>query len=261
MVAAFPFVFGLTRVGAETIDSWNPDNVVADLPDFPLVDPSHTPGVTYDSTLFTNTDRVGTSGAVIWKEGPVVAPGPQLLTDSPNPGNNCIIARGTNRAVPGAIPKARTDELQSAKRVNLDARAAGTGIITPDAITLSDGKPLDMVFNISAADATDRAYRVFKKFINNTIERTDGFVVALGFGAGGALQPSITGDGLRFSPRQQGQTPKIPVFDPLPSFSAPLERVYGDQAARSEVGCGGRCGRGWLSGQRPSVPDDQGDAG
>ena len=221
LIAASPLVFGTGPLDAETIDTWNRDNVVTDLPNWPPGVPSHTPGVTYDSTLFTGTDRLTTYGAVIWKEGAVVSPGAQVLTESPGPGDNCIITSGTNRALPGQIPKTCTDEFQSAKRVKLEAREAGTGTVAPEGITLDDGKPLDMVFDVSATDATDRAYRVFKKYINGTSQRTDGFVVELGFGTGAGFQPSTTGDGLRFSPRQKGQNPNIPDFDPLPFPSTP----------------------------------------
>jgi len=213
---------GATVAQATTIESWNRDNVVTDLPNWPPgVEPTHTPGVTYDSTLFTGTDRVASDGAVIWKEGAVIAPGAQVLTESPGVGDNCIITSGTNRAVPGQIPKTCTDQFQSAKRVKLEARAAGTGTVATDGIELTDGKPLDMVFTVNDADTTERAYRVFKKYINATGERTAGFVVELGFGTGDDFVASQTGDGLRFSPRQQGQNPNIPAFEPLPFFSMP----------------------------------------
>jgi hypothetical protein len=224
LIAASPLVFGTGPLVAETIDTWNRDNAVTDLPNWPAdVEPLHTPGVTYDSTLFTDTTRLETNGAVIWKEGAVVAPGAQVLTDSPNPGDNCIITSGTNRAIPGAIPKTCTDAFQSAKRVKLEARLAGDGDIVPDpdgSIDLIDGKPLDMVFNVSAPDDVARTYRVFKKYINATSERVDGFVVELGFGTGDGFVASTPGDGLRFTKRQQGQNPNPNDFA-LPFYSTP----------------------------------------
>jgi hypothetical protein len=200
-----------------TIDSWNRDNVVTDLP-------PHVPGVTYDSKLFTNTTRAETDGAVIWKEGSVVSPGAQVLTDSPPGSNaNCIITTGTNRADPNGALKTCQDPFQSAKRVKLEAREPGTGVIVPDpqgAILLQDGQPLDMVFSVNAADDLARTYRVFKKYINATGQRMDGFVVELGFGTGDDFAPSSDGDGLKFTPRQQGQNPN-PIDFPIPTFSTP----------------------------------------
>ena len=100
---------------AATIDSWSRDNVVTDLP-------SHAAGVTYDSKFYTNNERLESNGAVIWKEGSVVTPGAQVLTDNPSVGKNCIITTGTTRADPTSPPKTCSDEFQSAKRVKLEAR-------------------------------------------------------------------------------------------------------------------------------------------
>jgi hypothetical protein len=217
---AVALIVGSGTAWSTVVDEWNRTNVVTDLPNWPPgVEPSHVPGVYYDSTLYTDTTKLETNGAVIWKEGAVVAPGATVLTESPAPGDNCIITSGTNRAVPGAIPKTCTDEFQSAKRVKLEARKPGSGSIDPAGITLTDGKPLDMVFDVSDPDGVDRAYRVFKKYINRTARKMAGFVVELGFGTGNDFVPSTTGDGLRFSPRQQGQNPNIPAFDPLPFYS------------------------------------------
>jgi hypothetical protein len=192
--------------------------VVSDLP-------PHVPGVTYDSKLFTGSDRTETDGAVIWKEGSVVSPGAQVLTDSPATGDNCIITTGTNRAAPDPKPpKTCKDPFQSAKRVKLEAREAGTGAIVPDpqgSVGLLDGQPLDMVFEVSALDDLARTYRVFKKYINTTEKRMDAFVVELGFGTGADFIPSGTGDGLKFTKRKQGGNPNPNDFDPLPFYSSP----------------------------------------
>jgi hypothetical protein len=208
----------LSVAQATTIDRWNPDNVVTDLP-------PHVGGVTYDSKLFTDTTRTETDGAVIWKEGSVVTPGAQVLTDSPEgSGRNCIITTGTNRADPTSPPKTCTDEFQSAKRVKLEAREPGEGAIIPDPegmIQILDGQPLDMVFDVSTADDLARTYRVFKKYINATGQRMDAFVVELGFGTGDAFVPSTDGDGLKFTQRQQGQNPNPNDFDPIPFYSTP----------------------------------------
>ena len=212
----------LSVAQAATIDSWNKNNVVTDLPNWPPgVEPSHVPGVTYDSKLYTDVTKLESNGTVIWKEGAVIAPGATVLTESPGVGDNCIITSGTNRAIPGSIPKTCTDEFQSAKRVKLEARAAGTGSLDPNGIMLTDGKPLDMVFNASNADDVARAYRVFKKYINATGQRMDGFVVELGFGTGSNFTPSADNDGLKFTKRQKGQNPNIQDFDPLPFYSTP----------------------------------------
>jgi hypothetical protein len=208
----------LSVAQATAIDIWQPDNVVTDLP-------PHVAGVTYDSKLFTDTGRTESNGAVIWKEGSVVAPGAQVLTDSPSGSNsNCIITTGTNRADPNNAPKTCTDPFQSAKRVKLEAREPGTGTIVPDpngAILLLDGKPLDMVFEVSDADGLARTYRVFKKYINAIGERMEGFVVELGFGTGDAFVASDDGDGLKFTQRQQGGNPNPNDFDPIPFYSTP----------------------------------------
>ena len=217
---AVALILGSGTAAAATIDGWNRDNVVTDLPNWPAdLEPTHMPGVTYDSTIYTDTNKLTTNGAVIWKEGAVVAPGATVLTESPGPGDNCIITSGTNRAVPGSIPKTCTDEFQSAKRVKLETRSPGSGSLASNGITLVDGKPLDMVFNVSDPDGVARAYRVFKKYINATGQRMAGFVVELGFGIGDSFVPSSTGDGLKFTPRQRGQSPVIPDFSPLPFYS------------------------------------------
>jgi hypothetical protein len=215
---AAALILGPAAASSTGIDSWNRDNAVTDLPHWPPgVEPSHVPGVTYDSILFTDTSKLESNGAVIWKEGAVIAPGADVLTGSPGPGDNCIITSGTNRAVPGSIPKTCTDEFQSAKRVKLEARKPST--IAPDGNL--DGKPLDMVFDVSDADGVARTYRVFKKYINATGQRMDGFIVQLGFGTGDAFIPSTTGDGLKFTPRKRGQSPTIQDFHPLPFYSEP----------------------------------------
>ncbi|MEN8168174.1 MAG: choice-of-anchor F family protein [Pseudomonadota bacterium] len=222
-VSSLVLAIGLAQ--ATSIESWNRDNVVTDLPNWPPgVEPSHVPGVTYDSKLYTGRERLESHGAVIWKEGSVVTPGAQVLTESPDVGRNCIITTGTNRADPNSAPKTCTDEFQSAKRVKLEALVAGAGAIPADpldGIVLTDGKPLDMVFNASDVDDLARAYRVFKKYINATGQRMAGFVVELGFGTGSEFIPSSDGDGLRFSKRQKGQNPKIQDFNPLPFYSTP----------------------------------------
>ncbi len=211
-------ILGSGAASSNMIDSWNLDNVVTDPPPYIV-------GETYDSTLFTDTSLTETNGAVIWKEGSVVAPGAQVLTDSPpGSGQNCIITTGTNRADPDNAPKTCTDPFQSAKRVKLEAREPGTGTIFPDPdgeILLENGKPLDMVFEVSAADDLARTYRVFKKYINATRQRMAGFVVELGFGTGADFTASDTTDGLRFTERKQGQNPNPNDFNPLPFYSTP----------------------------------------
>ena len=220
MVSGIAMWSALTIAQAATIDSWNRDNVVTDLPNSE-VEPTHLPGIYYDSKLYTDTTRLESNGAVIWKEGAVVSPGATVLTESPDVGDNCIITSGTNRALPDSIPKTCTDEFQSAKRVKLEARSAGDASIGADGILLLDGKPLDMVFNVSQPDDVARAYRVFKKYINRTGERMQGFVVELGFYTGDSFQVSSVGDGLKFTKRQKGSNNKIEDFNPLPYYSTP----------------------------------------
>ncbi len=69
---------------------------------------------------------------------------------------------------------------------------------------------LDMVLNATLLDGDWRTYRVLKKYMNGTDQRTDGFVVELGFGTGDAFVPSADGDGLKFMPRDRGQNPNPP---------------------------------------------------
>ncbi len=200
-VSSIAMMSVLSVAQAASIDSWNRDNVVTDLP-------PHVPGVTYDSKLYTDNTKLLSNGTVIWKEGSVVTPGAQVLTDSPEgSGSNCIITTGTNRADPDSGLKTCTDEFQSAKRVKLEAREPGT--------------PLDMVFDASDMDGEPRTYRVFKKYINAIGQRMDGFVVELGFGTGADFQASADGDGLKFAMRQRGGNTNIRDFDPLPYFSIP----------------------------------------
>ena len=180
-------ILGAGAASSTTIDSWNHENVT--------VDPGpYVVGETYDSTVFTDSTKSTTNGAIIWKEGSVVAPGAQVLTDSPTgSGRNCIITTGTDRSDPTSPPKTCSDAFQSAKRVKTDARVPGTSI--------------DLVFDVSQADTTSRTYRVFQKYINSILRRMDAYSIELGFGTGDAFVASTSGDGLAFTARDGSPVP------------------------------------------------------
>ena len=185
----------LSAAQATSIDSWNLGNVTVD-------EGPYTAGDTYNSVVYTDTDKIVTNGAIIWKEGSVVAPGAQVLTDSPEgSGRNCIITTGTNRADPTSPPKTCGDAFQSAKRVKTDARVPGTS--------------MDLVFDVSATDTTSRTYLVLQKYINSILERIDGFTIELGYGTGDNFVPSTAGDGLAFTSADGSPVPaeSIPPGD------------------------------------------------
>lgn len=186
--SSIAFFSALSVAQATTIDSWNLGNVDVDQGPYVV-------GEEYSSVVYTDGTKTTTNGAVIWKEGAVIQPGMQVLTDSPEgSGRNCIITTGTNRADPASPDKTCSDEFQSAKRVKTDARVPSTSI--------------DLVFDVSTAEGdSSRTYRVFQKYINSILERMDAFSIQLGYGTGDAFVPSTTGDGLAFTSRDGSQVP------------------------------------------------------
>ena len=166
MLASVPAMAG-------SISGWDRSNVtVAPAPYMEFV--------TYLSTLYTNTAKTATNGAINWKESDVTAPGMKIVNADDVTGEKCIITTGHNPF--DFTDKMCSDPLQSSKRWKLKG---------------DNGGILDVYF--SAATGTTSSYRSLQKLTNATSSKWKGFRAELGFMVNGQFVKSKTADGLGFS--------------------------------------------------------------
>jgi hypothetical protein len=138
---------------------------------------------TYFSTIFTDTNKVTSNGAISWVESDVVAPGFSIVTDDVEDMSNCFMTSGTNPS-DGSI-KQCSDPFQSSKRIKLNTNKPGT--------------ELDLVFNVSSNLGVINAYRILEKYLNVTGFSISDFKIELGFGTSENFIPAPANIGLDFS--------------------------------------------------------------
>ena len=143
----------------------------------------HIPEETYFSTIFTDTNKVTSNGAVSWVESDVIAPGFSIVNDDEVNMSNCLMTSGTN-PTDGTI-KQCSDPFQSSKRIKLNANK-------PE-------KEIDLVFDVSSNSAVPNTYRILEKFLNVTNFSISDFKIELGFGTAENFVPAPTNIGLDFS--------------------------------------------------------------
>jgi hypothetical protein len=140
-------------------------------------------GETYFSTLFTDTNKVTSNGAISWVESDVVAPGFSLVNDDEIDMSNCFMTSGTNPD-DGTI-KQCSDPFQTSKRIKLN--------------TTKPGSELDLVFDVSSNLAVANTYRILEKYLNVTDLSISDFTIELGFGTSENFVPAPANIGLDFS--------------------------------------------------------------
>ncbi|MFH7320013.1 choice-of-anchor F family protein, partial [Desulfurivibrio sp. D14AmB] len=174
---------------AGTIADWNMHNVT-------VTPPPYTMEEVYDSTVFTDSAKTLSHGAVYWKESDAQAPGLQVVNIDPLSGENCLMTTGYNPATGGQ--KLCSDEFKSSKRWKIRAY---------------ENEPIDIYFNV-LDDRARQTYRSLQKLSNATSGRLKGFTMELGFMVNGEFVPSQTGDGLGFSARRGQMLAEGTVYDP-----------------------------------------------
>ena len=166
MLASTPALAGV-------ISGWGMSNVT--------VAPSpYTEFVTYLSTLFTNTSKTATNGAITWKESDVKAPGMKVVNLDDLDGSKCIMTTGYNPY--DGSTKMCSDPLKSSKRWKVKA---------------FKNDVIDVYF--SAITGNTSIYRSLQKLTDGTTVPWDGFRAELGFIVNGGFVKSTAGDGLGFS--------------------------------------------------------------
>lgn len=172
-----------------TITHWDMSNVT-------VTPPPYVYDEVYDSTLFTNSSKNTSYGAVYWKESDAQAPGLQVVNDDVLTGENCLMVTGYNPQT--GADKSCSDEFQESKRWKIRAY---------------ENQPIDVYFNVMD-DRTRQTYRSIQKLTNATKGRLKGFTMELGFMVNGEFVPSTVGDGLGFSERRGRIFEGTVTFDP-----------------------------------------------
>ncbi|HAK60216.1 MAG TPA: hypothetical protein DCO77_07505 [Nitrospiraceae bacterium] len=173
VVAVFGFVAIAGMATAGIIDSWNTESVVTE--PGPYVDFS-----TYYSTIYTDSSKTTTYGAISWKHGNVQPPGLKVVNGDDVNGTNCLMTTGYNPY--DFTDKQCSDPLQSSKRFKLKNMV---------------NAPLDVNFTVIEGPLSP--YRSLQKWTDVTDLRWSGFTIELGFTVEGTFVPSTAGDGLGFS--------------------------------------------------------------
>jgi len=157
---------------------WNPDNVVTD-------SGPYTPEVTYASHLFDDMLLTNETGAVIWVESDVMAPGLDVVVDDDVDGSNCVMTAGFNPL--DMSVKQCSDPFQTSKRFKLSATQVGAA--------------MDLVFDVNQAAASPEPHRILAKLLNSTDQTISDIIIEVGFGLGADFVPAAGGLGLDFSDR------------------------------------------------------------
>ncbi|MFH7320937.1 choice-of-anchor F family protein [Desulfurivibrio sp. D14AmB] len=182
LTAAAPTIAG-------TINHWDMHNVT-------VAPPPHTMYELHDSTVFTDSSKTLSYGAVYWKESDNQAPGMQVVNDDFRTGENCIMATGFLTET--GENKTCSDPFQESKRWKVKAY---------------ENEPVDIYFSVTD-DRTSQTYRSMQKLTNATSGRLQGFTMELGFMANGVFLPSTPGDGLGFSERRGRFFEGTVTYDP-----------------------------------------------
>jgi hypothetical protein len=166
----------LTNNWAGNIDHLSLDNVTTDSGPFIV-------GETYHSTLFTDSNKTISHGAISWDEGDVMSPGLSVVTSDDSNGSHCIMTAGIN---PDDLSiKQCSDPFQTSKRVKLKTTTTGTS--------------LDLVFSAISSGGILQPYRIFEKYLNVTGFTISGFKIELGFGTDSNFIVAPVATGLDFS--------------------------------------------------------------
>jgi hypothetical protein len=150
----------------------------------------------YDSTVFTDSSKTVSYGAVYWKESDNQAPGMQVVNDDFRTGENCIMATGFLTET--GDNKTCSDPFQESKRWKVRAY---------------ENEPVDIYFSVTN-DSTSQTYRSMQKLTNATSGRLQEFTMELGFMSNGVFLPSTPGDGLGFSERRGRFFEGTVTYDP-----------------------------------------------
>ena len=166
-------LFTAATAQAGVITGWDLSNVT-------IAPPPHVEGVTYASTIYTNTQKTASNGAITWEESDVKAPGMKVVNQDDVTGEKCIMTTGYNPY--DFSDKMCSDPLQSSKRWKLKGY---------------NGEVLDVYF--SAITGSTSSYKSMQKLTNATDGKWKGFRAELGFIVNGQFVKSKAGDGLGFS--------------------------------------------------------------
>jgi hypothetical protein len=170
-------LFVLGNGWAGTINDWNLDNITIDPGPFVV-------GENYQSTIFTDSSKTASNGAISWDEDNVMAPGLSVVNDDDaDSGRNCVMTAGVNPE--DLTIKQCSDPFKSSKRIKIKTTSTGTA--------------LDLVFDANNTGGLLEPYRIFEKYLNVTGNIISDFKIELGFGTDIAFMPAAADIGLDFS--------------------------------------------------------------